>query len=217
MKQITINTYEITELSEKAKEKAYYKWLDGWDYFWSGDNEESLKKFAEIFPIKIRNWSYGGRGKGVDWTFTKRDEVEELSGWRLATYLWNNYGHIIYKKKYRNSFLRKNRIVHKMVRQEYRKNKYGEESYWTTVSSNLFRETYNCPLTGYYIDNSLFHPIWEFMNKPDNTTFHDLLDNCLEQWVKDCAEDYEHCSSMEYFTEECESNGWQFDEKGRMI
>jgi hypothetical protein len=38
MKEITITAYEVTELSDKAKEKAYYKWLEGHDYPWSTMN-----------------------------------------------------------------------------------------------------------------------------------------------------------------------------------
>jgi hypothetical protein len=218
MKQITIDTFEITELSEKAKEKAYYKWLEGREYFWGDDNKASLEKFAEIFPVKIRNWSYGDRGAGVDYSFTERDEIEELSGWRLATYLWNNYRDTIYQRKYLQSFRRDNRIFHPMVRQKVEKDREtGKEYYWTKVTSNWRVDTYNCPLTGYFIDNSLLDPIWKFMDNPDNRSFKDLLDDCFGEWVKDCEEDYEFSTSMERFVEEAHEMEWMYDEKGRMV
>lgn len=218
MKEITIQAFEITELSEKAQERAYNKWLEHHEYFWGDDNRTSLEKFAEIFPVKIRDWSYGDRGAGVFWDFTESDEIEELSGWRLATYLWNNYNSVIYQKKYLQSFRRDNRIFHPMVRQKVQKDREtGKEYYWTTVHSNWRIDTYNCPLTGYCIDNSLFDPIWQFMDKPDNRTFKDLLDDCFDMWIKDCEADYEYSTSMEAFIEDCQVNEWSFDEKGRMV
>lgn len=218
MKEITIQAFEITELSERAKERAYSKWLEHHEYFWAAENKDSLKKFAEIFPVKIRDWSYGGRGEGVSYKFSERDEIEEMSGWRLATYLWNNYRDTIYQRKYLQSFRRDNRIFHPMVLQKVQKDREtGREYYWTTVTSNWRVDTQNCPLTGYCIDNSLLDPIWQFMEKPDNRTFKDLLDDCFDTWVKDCAEDAEYSSSMEMFIEDCETNEWSFDEKGRML
>lgn len=105
-----------------------------------------------------------------------------------------------------------------MVKQELSKDRItGEEHYWTIVSSNWRIDTYNCPLTGYCVDNSLLDPIWKFMDSPDNRTFKDLLDDCFGEWIKDCEADYEYSTSMEMFVEECESNDWTFDEKGRML
>lgn len=218
MKEITIQTFEITELSEKAQEKAYYRWLEGHEYFWGDENRKSLEEFAKIFPAKIRNWSYGDRGAGVYWDFTESDEIEQLSGWRLATYLWNNYRSTIYKPKYLKSFSKDARMkYHPMIKQEFNKRRNGEEYWWITIQSNWRVDTYNCPLTGYYIDNSLLDEIWKFMDKPDNRTFKELLDDCFDQWVKDCEEDYEYSTSMEFFIEECSSQDWSFDENGRMV
>lgn len=218
MKTIEITTYEITELSDKAQEKAFYKWLERHDYFSASENEASLKKFAESFPAKINNWSYGGQGSFISWSFTGDDDVEELHGQRLATYLWNNFRSDIYKGKYRESFRRTKRIFHPMVSQKECTDRQTKETYyWTVVCSRMFTETYNCPLTGYYIDNSLMRHIWEFMEKPDNRNFYDLMNDCLNEWVSDCEKDYEYCTSMEYFIEECQANEWMFDEHGRMI
>lgn len=218
MKEITIKAYEVTELSDKAKEKAYYKWLEHREYFWSSENEASLRAFEDVFPIKISGWSYGGQGSYVSWDMYADHDIDELSGQRLATYLWNNYRDTLYQKKYRNSFRRDKRIIHPMVTQKKALDRTTKEEYfWTVVHSNLFVDTYNCPLTGYIIDNSLLDPIWKFMENPDNTTFYNLIDTCLDSWLKDCDEDYEHCSSMEYFVEDMESNGILFDESGRII
>ena len=218
MKPITINAFEITELSDKARERAYHKWLDGYEYFCADDNRASLLAFEKSFPVKIRDWSYGGRGEGVSWDFTKDDDIEELSGHRLATYLWNNFSDVLYQRKYKTSFKRKGKINHRMITQKLCKDRTtGEEYYWTKVTSNIFVETYNCPLTGYCIDNSLLDPMWKFMDKPDGRTFKELIDDCFEEWVKDCNTDYEYSSSEEFFIEECASQDWSFDEGGRIL
>jgi len=218
MKEITIKAYEVTELSDKAKEKAYYKWLEHHEYFWSSENEASLRAFEDIFPIKISGWSYGGQGSYVSWDMHTDHDIDELSGQRLATYLWNNYRNVIFQRKYLKSFRKSNRIKHPMVVQKQEADKKtGEVYFWTTVYSNMKTDTYNCPLTGYIIDNSLLDPIWKFMEKPDNTTFYNLVDACLDSWLKDCNDDYEYCTSMEYFVEDMESNGIMFDESGRII
>lgn len=218
MKEITIQAFEITELSEKAQEKAYNRWLEHHEYFWGDENRKSLEEFAKIFPVKIRDWSYGDRGAGVYWDFTERDEIEEMSGWRLATYLWNNYRDTIYQPKYLKSFAKDARMkYHPMLKQKFEKRHNGEEYWWITIQSNWRIETYNCPLTGYCIDNSLLDEIWKFMDKPDNRTFEELLDDCFDMWVKDCEQDYEYSTSMEFFIEECGSQDWSFDENGRMV
>ena len=106
---------------------------------------------------------------------------------------------------------------HPMIKQEFKKRHNGEEYWWITITSNWRVDTYNCPLTGYYIDNSLLDPIWKFMDKPDNRTFKDLLEDCFNEWVKDCDQDYEYSTSMEFFIEECGSQNWSFDENGKMV
>ena len=52
-KEITIMAYKASELSEKAKDSAYYKWLNRWDFGWSSDYQKTLDAFCEHFPIKV--------------------------------------------------------------------------------------------------------------------------------------------------------------------
>eukprot|EP00975_Prorocentrum_lima_P039383 8277465-Prorocentrum_lima.AAC.1 len=48
--------YKVDELSDKAKENAYWKWLKGFEYD-ASDNRATLKAFEEIFKR--------GRGRTV--------------------------------------------------------------------------------------------------------------------------------------------------------
>ena len=100
MRTIETILYSFEELSEGAKQKAIEDWRNNTqEYEWSSENRDTLEKFADIFPIRIRNWSYGGSGEGVHFEFTADGEIEELSGQRLATYIWNNYRNEIYTPK----------------------------------------------------------------------------------------------------------------------
>ena len=46
--------YKVDELSDKAKENAYWKWLKGFEYD-ASDNRATLKAFEEIFKVKVRD------------------------------------------------------------------------------------------------------------------------------------------------------------------
>ena len=83
--------FKLEELSEEAKDNAYYKWVDGREYPWARDNEDSLLAFAEMFGVKIIDYGYGGgsrpyiRYETLDW------DGYRLKGVRLWKFLVNNY------------------------------------------------------------------------------------------------------------------------------
>lgn len=196
MKTKTITTYSIKELSEEARDHAYYDWIEGHEYPWAKENQDTLEAFAKIFPVNIRDWSYGGRGEGVTFDMTCDDNIAGLSGLRLATYIQNNYGYRIFTPKFIGSLTRKK---------------------FTPVYSKITREA-SCPLTGYIADHYILDPIYDFLQKPDNvTTFKELIHYSLDSWIKRCNEDSEATSSMEFFEEEAEANEWEYDENGRII
>ena len=70
----TYTLSRITELSEKAKEKAYNQWLCN-GYFYGC------------------NYSYDYRSR-------QEDCIDSLSGWRLVAYLMNNHWNDLYTRKY---------------------------------------------------------------------------------------------------------------------
>jgi hypothetical protein len=206
MKEITIKAYEVSELSDKAKDRAFRKWLNNFEYFWYDENKASLNAFEDIFPIEVNNFEYGNGGY-INWTFTEDERIRELSGQRLATYLWNNYRWEIFKGKYYSLWSKKE------VSYEYHKN--GCPVLKSRRSKIIMDNC--CVLTGYTTDDSLLIPVYDFMNKPDSRDFEDLLNDCLNEWVKDCNADYEYAMSTEAFEEYCESNDLMFDENGRQL
>ena len=97
--QGTLTSYSIGELSEEAKEHAYNKWLENSEYFHHIEARNTLNQFCEIFDVALGNW-------GVDaYNYFYRhsinnDDVEGISGIRLAVYIWNNYAKYITKGKF---------------------------------------------------------------------------------------------------------------------
>lgn len=197
-KLVSVEVFNIEELSEGARNKAYYDWLEGWEYSWSQENKTTLEKFIEIFPIEVNDWSYGNDNY-VSWYFTEEEAIESMSGIRLLTYLYNNYFSNLYKGKYFSLWSKK----------EKSPNNPNVGKLKSRYSKVMLDDT--CVLTGYYIDLSILDPIYKFLKKPsDDITFHDLMEQCLEQWAEDCGEDYNNSSSMEHFIEESKNNEWQY-------
>jgi len=209
MRTITEHIFTIKELSDKSKEKAYNNWLSNEPYSWNNENKDSLIAFCEIFPIKIKDWSYGGGRDHISAEFQHDrvashfcyyEDYEELSGQRLATYIWNNYRKELYMGRYYSKGVK------------YDGN--GKRTLKNRRSKIMLVE--DCVLTGYSIDNAILEPIYAFMRKPYDTNFRGLLDKCLQSWLKACSEDYESSTSMEAFEEEAEINNWEFYVDGTM-
>lgn len=58
MKQITINAYSFNELEGKAKDKARQHYYENIDYSWGDEHLEGIKRFLELFNIRLVNWAY---------------------------------------------------------------------------------------------------------------------------------------------------------------
>jgi len=58
MKQITINAYSFNELEGKAKDKARQHYYENINYFWGDEHLEGIKRFLELFNIRLVNWAY---------------------------------------------------------------------------------------------------------------------------------------------------------------
>ena len=206
MRTIEVTVYKFDELSEKAKNKALSAHCENIDYPWSSENEQTLNSFADIMPVKVKNWSYGGRGEGVYFDFTDTN-LEELKGNRLRTYIINNYHDLLFERKPYGKYT-KNEIT-------------GKWSY-KRRSAILYTESLS-PLTGYCVDEGILSPLRKFVTNPGelkhfkSTTFKDLMEDCFSEWVKECSDDYEYYFSEESFKDLCEANEYEFDEHGNLI
>jgi len=160
MKTVELKIYSFDELSESAKQKA----IDNnrpEEIFWSEENRETMEKFAAIFPITVKDWSYGGPGSGVSFSFDETDEIEELTGWRLATYLWNNYRKQIFQGKYYGRLSPTDAKGNKI--EVSKAHPIGQRH--VIRHSRIILQT-SCVLTGYYMDDVILEPIYSFLGKP---------------------------------------------------
>jgi hypothetical protein len=190
MKTINLQIYSFNELSESVQNKIVENWRND-DFFpWADENNDSLISFCEIFDIKIREYDYSYR-QYVSASFNMDSSILELSGLRLAKYIWNNHKQHLYKGRY------------------YSKGRKSRHS-------KIQITPYDCTLTGYCMDNSLIMPLIEFMDKPDDRNFQDLLNDCLETWLNDCSADYDDWLSRERIIEDIEANDYVFFESGEL-
>lgn len=198
MRTETITIYSISELLEDAQKVAHSEYLNkGFEYFWLDDYLASLKKFAECFNIKIKNYSLCSYDCYVNYSIITNDtnyflqeSLENMSGLRLARYIHNNFYSYMYEFKtfWKGDKKRKSKIQKVCV----------------------------CPFTGYCGDMDLLDPVLKFLAKPDNnTTFADLFDSCIDSFVAAVKSDCEHQESLPYFIEHAEANNYEFTEDGK--
>lgn len=190
MKNISITLYSFNELSDNAKENIISTWRYNDEYFWSKENDESLKEFCNLFNINVTGYDYGYHNY-INAKFNLDDNILELSSQRLATYIWNNYKNALYKGKYYS--------------------KYSKSR-----NSKIQLSPNDCSLTGYYIDQALIDPIIEFMSKPDGRSFERLLNDCLDNWLLMCKRDYDYWLSSESIIEDIEFNDYLFLANGNL-
>lgn len=197
-RQVCTTIYKYSELSDKAKERARQWWIDleAVDYAWNKENRETLEAFENLFPVEVKDWEYGHHNY-INFRCTCDEEIENLKGTRLATYLWNNYAKHLFKGMY------------------YSSGKYVDGKYqYKSRRSNITLDN-TCVLTGYCIDNDILAPIYVFLSKPkDNITFYDLMNDCLQSWVIACRNDYEYALSEENAEESIIANEYEFTEDG---
>lgn len=189
----TFNVFQVTELSEKAFNKSYNKWLESFDYLWDKENRRTLDVFEDWFNVNVYQWEYDTINYNYRFQLECADELEELSGIRLYKYLVNTYWNYLFKKKiyYNRNGLKKR-------------------------TSNIFYN-HECVMTGYIMDDVILKPIYDFLQRPDNSTYYELIDRCLNAFFSACSEDMENMESERYFKEECNANGWEFLENGEMF
>lgn len=211
MRTINVKLFNFSELSEEAKVKACEEYRNrGYEPVWTAENRQTLEAFEKIFPINVTNWSYGGRGEGVSFSIIG-EHIEEVSGQRLATYLWNNYARDLFKGKYYGCVEVKKLVKHKRVKnpKDYKNGNFFNPYYSAITLDN------SCVLTGYYLDNEILDPIYEFLDNPTKgTTFEDLLNDCFNAWIKACNDDVESQNTDEYIGEHMEANDYEFEEDG---
>ena len=202
MRTKVISLFTLDELDNEARKRAYDAWLQCYSYPWFDENRQVLKAFENVFPVRIREYNYGDCGSAVvRFEMTCDEEVESLTGQRLATYIWNNYKPALYKGKYYST--------------KGKANADGKYTYQFRHSRVILST--DCVLTGFWLDNEILGPIYDFLRKPDARNFSKLMEDCFYSWLWACCHDLEESMTFEAFESEADANEWEFDEQGNLI
>ena len=118
-------------------------------------------------------------------------------------YIYNNYFYDIYKGKYYSLWSKTNK-----------KSSNAKLGVLKSKHSNVIFDN-SCVLTGYYLDDEILKPIYDFLKCPKNINFYSLMRKCLNNWINACIKDYEYCTSMEYFLEEANDFKHEYFKDGR--
>lgn len=200
------NYYSYYELSEYAQNKAYEDWWEtsANDFFWFDEVSEVLNNFKNTFEYYIGkfDWRYDTCNFYTHLTtknipgedaisYSYCDELEEITGVRLATWLYNNFGYYIYDYK----------------------TYYGKNSKKRT--SRVQKEL-SCP-TGYYLGYTVTYVLDNFIKNPISSwTLEDVLKDVLHELIKEAQQDYENSLSREYFEEAyAQVDNYMYYEDGR--
>ena len=74
----------------------------------------------------------------------------------------------------------------------------------------------NCPFTGVCCDEDFINPVRKFLEKPDNTNFLKLIEDCLDSCIKAGQNDFEGMLSDDGILGKIEDNDVEFLESGQM-
>lgn len=206
MRTIEIKAYKFSELSEEAKNKAVENFGgDDCEYIFN-KAYDSFKAFASIFGVDYWQISFLEPHRN-EYNFSFPDYVIDLTGWRLATYIRNNFGFAIFKGKYYG----------KLVYDVPKSKEHPIGARHVKRYSRVF-ENRSCVLTGVCYDDNLLSPIYNFLDNPNNNDdIESILNECIELLCKDVQSEYEAMNSFEGISDTIEANEYEFTEDGEMI
>jgi len=219
MKIIETAVYSFNELNPEAQQTAIDNYRNNGiytQYNWD-EAHKSVKEFCKVFNV-----STGSRSWLDVYTGQVDDNILELKGLRLRTYLINNFWSQIYTPKYlKHSELRTEAPTKWHRMRGYRKIEQGPNKGLISVTyySSLKRE-YSCPLTGVTWDMDLLDPIVKFIDKyreypsAEYQTFKDLLEDGFSGLKKTLEDEDEYKNSDEAIREDLENNENEYTEDG---
>ena len=214
MKTIKVKIYSYNELSEKSKEKVKNELINS-GYFYEhifSDAANTLEKFCKIFNIKYYNIDFLELYRN-NYKLVHKENVLNFHGPRLVSYLWNNYSTEIFKPKFIGNLKTNEYIKHNRIKSPLEPNKQNNRfnPYFSgcQISSD-------CPLTGVCYDYDILEPLIKVMLCIDlNTTFEDVLNNCINDLCSAIEKEYNYYCSEDGINEYFEFNERQFLENGQ--
>lgn len=206
---IRIKLYKFKELPKAAKQVAIENFRNNADFQYLYDEAyKSVKKFADVFGIDIKNFDFFEPHRNkyrFKEFFDNMDDIINLKGQRLATYIWNNYKNDLYKGKY-YSLWSKTEVSYK-----YNPNGYPvlKTRYSKVILTNC------CTLTGAAYDMELLSPVYDFLKKPTDRDLEDLINDCFGSICKTVQAEYRYRLQDEQIAEDIISNEYEFTKDGQ--
>ena len=188
----TFELFTLSELSAKAQQEAFDNWLSTFEYGWNEENRETLNVFCSLFDVVCSHWQYDACTYHFNCSTNHSQIIEELKGQRLATYINNHYWHELFPAK---------------LYWKHRKSR----------KSRIIKDT-SCSLTGYFMDDCILQPMYDFLRQPDeNINFINLMNQCLEGFFSACRDDVSDRESEDNFKSESEINEWEYLADGKIF
>lgn len=224
MRTIRTKVYKFNELSEDAQQRAIDQWRNNGNVDTSylyDEAHNTVKKFHDIFGTQE------GRRSWLDVSCDQIDNnILELKGLRLRTYIINNFWQYLFKGKYYNSWSTKERVKHRKVTSTRKTKangwnvepKHGEAEYWN-VYYGLTPDN-SCVLTGVCWDMDLLQPIYEFLEwklRPDYNSYMDfetLMNDCFHSLGKSLESANDYANSDEGIREDLQNSDNEFTQDG---
>ena len=210
MIQKVINLYTFEELTPAQQQKAINSIrdsgiIDNSDSY--SDAHKTVKAFNNIFGTK----------EGVDdWLEIRTSHIDdnicELKGLRLRTFILNNFSRELYKGRYYSLWSTKEFPFNKAHGKPYPKLKIR-------YSKVMFDNS--CTLTGDCYDDSILRPIYDIINnysdrKHSHITFDAIMKDCIQTLRLDLEREDEYINSDEGIKELIENNEYTFTEEGTL-
>lgn len=209
MKTIRTKVYSFSELNEAAQQKAINNYRNNGidtDYIYD-DAHNTVKQFNNLFGTKEsgRSWLDINTGH-ID------DNILNLKGLRLRTYIINNFGHKLYKGKYFSLWSK--------TEKSYKYYKEGFPVLKSRYSKVLFDNC--CVLTGVCYDNSILQPVYDFIEnykgKADYYSYMDfetLMNDCIAELGKDIESEIDGINEDAHIAELLQNNDQEYTKDGK--
>lgn len=179
MKTVTVKVYSFAELSEDSKEFVLENQRKNTELgsYWQDENLESLTMILKFFDWKITNVS-------LDYSSASASSID-----------------IFFKTEYdgAGSMLSGVRLW-KYINKNY----VGSKELYGVFDG---KENGHTIFTGYCADNIIVQPVYDFMKKPSNISFKELMEQSVKEYLKYMEEDYNNQRTDEFIIEDMSNNG----------
>lgn len=188
MRVVETKVYTFSELSEQAKEKAIEVKRDSLyngGFYWGSEVLESIKQGLRLFGCDLSDYSI--HWDNINRCYTKID-------------FYRNY-----EEEEELTGVRLWKYLH---------NK------WYLTFWNKYQKKYQslqeccAPFTGVCYDEDFLQPIREFVNKPDNRTFTELIEDCVYNCLLSGCDEWQYVCSDEGIAESLKESNNEYTDKG---